>query len=79
MYVTFNVSPEATVRSPGAWKSDAENNTPDVPEVTEQTNAPATTPPELEMLNEVGVAELEITDGSAVVAVPKVITGRVPE
>jgi hypothetical protein len=79
VYVTFNVSPETTVRSPGDWKSDAENNTPDVPVVTEQMNAPATTPPELEMLNEEGVAELVITDGSAVEAVPKVIAGRLPE
>lgn len=78
MYVTFNVSPDTTVRSPGDSKSAAENKTPDVPEVAEHTNAPATTPPELEMLKAVGEAELVATDGSAVVGVPNVICGRTP-
>jgi hypothetical protein len=31
VYVTLIVSPDATERSPGAAKSDAENNTPALP------------------------------------------------
>lgn len=79
MYVTFSVSPDTTVRSPGDWKSEAENSVPEVPVVTVQMNAPATTPPEPEMLKDEGEPELEITDGSAVEAVPKVMAGRLPE
>ena len=79
MYVTFNVSPDTTTRSPGDWKSEAENSVPEVPEAAVQINAPATVPPELLMENEEGVAELEITDGSAVVGVPNVMAGRLPE
>jgi len=78
VYVTFNVSPDTTVRSPGDSKSAAENSTPEVPDVAAHTNAPATTPPELEIENAVGEEEFVTTDGSAVVGVPKVICGRTP-
>ncbi len=78
MYVTFNVSPDTTTRSPGDWKSEAENKVPDVPEAAVQMNAPAMVPPAPEMENEDGTDEFEITDGSAVVGVPNVIAGRVP-
>lgn len=73
------MSPDTTVRSPGDWKSEAENNVPEVPDAAVQMNAPATTPPELEMEKAEGVEELSITEGSAVVGVPKVMAGRVPE
>lgn len=78
MYTTFRVSPATTARSPGDWKSASENKTPDVPLDTVHRNAPATVPPELEMVNDEGDAVLLITDGLAVVAVPKVIALREP-
>jgi hypothetical protein len=59
-------------------KSEPENNTPDVPLVALHKNAPATVPPELEMVNAAGDAELVITEGLAVVAVPNVTALRVP-
>ncbi len=51
---------------------------PEVPEAAVAMNAPATVPPAPEMENDEGAAELEITDGSANVGVPKVMAGRVP-
>jgi hypothetical protein len=77
--VTFRVSPDTTVRSPGDWKSASDINNPDVPLATVHKNAPATTPPAPEILNEEGEALLLITEGSAVVAVPKVTALREPE
>jgi hypothetical protein len=79
VYVTFRVSPDTTVRSPGDWKSASENNTPEVPLDTVHKNAPATTPPELLIVNDAGEAELEITEGLAVVAVPNTPALREPE
>ena len=79
MYTTFKVSPDTTTRSPGDWKSEAENNVPEVPDAAEQINAPAIVPPDPEIENAEGVEEFEITDGSAVVGVPNVIAGRLPE
>jgi len=79
VYTTFRVSPETTTRSPGDWKSEAENKIPEVPEAAVAMNAPATVPPELEMENEDGEAEMDTTDGSAVLGVPNVMAGREPE
>jgi hypothetical protein len=79
VYVTFKVSPDTTVRSPGDWKSASENKMPEVPLATVHKNAPATIPPAPEIENEDGEALLEITEGSAEVAVPKVIALREPE
>ena len=78
MYVTFSVSPETTARSPGDWKSDAENKIPVVPlfVLLLIRNAPPTVCVAL-MVNAAGDAELLMTEGSAVVAVPKVAVGRV--
>jgi hypothetical protein len=76
-YVTFSVSPLSTVLSPPV-KSPAENKMPDVPLFTLASNAPATTVPFTNIANELGLAELEITDGSAVVAVPNVTALRLP-
>jgi len=72
------VSPEATTRSPGAEKSEAENNTPVVPLLVLLLirKAPPTVAVAL-MVYEAGEAELEATEGFAVVGVPKVQTGRV--
>ena len=72
------MSPDTTVRSPGDWKSDSENKTPEVPLETVHKNAPATTPPAPEMVKEEGEAELLMTEGSAVVAVPNVTALREP-
>ena len=78
MYVTFNVSPEATERSPGAAKSEAENKMPVVPDLVLLLikNAPPTVAVAL-IVYEAGDAELLRTEGSAVVAVPNVAAGRV--
>ena len=78
MYVTFNVSPEATERSPGAEKSAAENSVPVVPDLVLllTRNAPPTVAVAL-MLNEAGEAELVATEGLAVVAATNVQAGRV--
>ena len=78
MYVTTNESPEATERSPGAAKSDAENNTPVEPPLVELLikNAPPTVAVAL-MVKVAGEAELVATEGSAVVGVPNVQVGRV--
>jgi hypothetical protein len=73
------VSPDTTTRSPGAWKSEAENSVPDVPVSTLAKNAPATVPPAPVIENEAGEAVLSITEGSAVVAVPNVAVFRLPE
>jgi len=51
----------------------------EVPEDTVHRNAPATIPPPPVMLNCEGAALLLITEGSAVVAVPKVTALREPE
>ena len=72
------MSPDTTTRSPGDWKSEAENRVPEVPDAAVQMNAPAIVPPEPEMENDEGTDELLITDGSAVVGVPNVMAGRVP-
>ena len=76
--MTFNVSPDTTERSPGAVKSDAENKIPVVPDLVLllTKNAPPTVAVAL-IVKEAGEAELSITDGSAVVAVPNVAAGRV--
>ena len=76
--MTFKVSPDTTERSPGDWKSEAENKIPVVPDLVLLLikNAPPTVEVAL-IVNEAGEAELLITDGSAVVAVPKVAAGRV--
>jgi hypothetical protein len=79
VYVTFNVSPDTTVLSPGDWKSASENSTPDVPEATVQRKAPATIPPAPVIAKLAGDAVFEMTDGSAVLAVPNVMALRVPE
>ena len=65
-------SPLTTERSPGDWKSAAENKVPVVPPLvlSEVKNAPPTTVVPL-MLNTATEAELLITEGSAVVAAPK--------
>jgi hypothetical protein len=78
VYVTLRVSPEATERSPGAVKSEAENRIPVVPDLVLLLikNAPPTVAVAL-MVNDAGEAELVCTDGLAVVAVPKVAAGRV--
>lgn len=71
------MSPLSTVLFPPE-KLPAENNTPDVPEDTEHKNAPATTVLFTNMANDDGEPELSITEGSAVVAVPKVTALRLP-
>jgi hypothetical protein len=78
VYVTFNWSPDATERSPGAAKSEAENNTPVVPLLVLLLikNAPPTVAVALIVKAE-GEAEFVITDGSAVVAAANVAAGRV--
>jgi hypothetical protein len=70
------VSPDATDLSPPV-KSPAENKTPEVPEDTLVKKAPAIVAVAL-MANEEGEAEFVITDGLAVVAVPKVTDLRLP-
>jgi len=76
--VTFSVSPFTTARSPGDWKSPAENSTPVVPPLVllEVKNAPPTVSVPF-MLNTATEAVLLITEGSAVVAAPNVHAGRV--
>jgi hypothetical protein len=78
VYVTFNVSPETTERSPGEVKSEAENNVPAVPlfALPLVRNAPPTVEVAL-IENAAGDAELVATDGLAVVAVTKVQATRV--
>lgn len=76
--MTFNVSPLTTLRSPGAWKSAAENSVPEVPEETEAKNAPPTVAVEV-MANEAGEALFVTTDGLALVAEANVAAGRLPE
>jgi len=78
VYVTLNVSPDTTARSPGALKSAAEYNVPVVPLLVLLLvkNAPPTVVVPL-MLNVAGEAELVATEGLAVVGVPNVQAGRV--
>ena len=78
MYVTFNVSPDTTARSPGAVKSEAENKVPVVPlfVLLLVRNAPPTVAVPL-IVNAEGEAELVATEGLAVVAVTKVQATRV--
>ena len=78
MYVTFNVSPNTTARSPGAEKSAAENSIPVVPPLVllEIKNAPPIVSVAL-IANEAGDKMLLMTDGLAVVAAPNVHVGRV--
>jgi hypothetical protein len=78
VYVTLRVSPEATTRSPGDAKSEAENKVPVVPLLVLLLikNAPPTVAVAL-MVKAAGEAEFVVTDGSAVVAVPNVQAGRV--
>ncbi len=77
MYVTDNVSPSTTERSPGEPKSAAENNVPVVPLLVLSLvkNAPPTVAVAL-MLYTAGEAELVTTEGLAVVAVTKVAVTR---
>jgi len=76
-YVTFKTSPLTTVRSPGDWKSEAENKRPELPDATLHKNAPEMVA--LAFIVNVAVeAELLMFDGSASVAFPNVTCGRVP-
>ena len=77
MYVTDNVSPETTLRSPAPPKSAAENNVPVLPLLVLLLvkNAPPTVAVAL-IVNDAGDAELVTTDGLAVVAVAKVAVTR---
>jgi hypothetical protein len=79
VYVTFNVSPETTLRSPGDWKSAAENKVPvEPPAVLLLTKkAPPTVCVAL-IEKEAGDAVLVTTDGLALVAAVKVAVGRAP-
>lgn len=72
------MSPFTTARSPGDWKSAAENRTPVVPPLVLLLikNAPPTVTVAL-IENWAIDKVLEITDGSAVVAVPNTACGRV--
>ena len=74
MYVTFKVSPDTTARSPTV-KLPAENKVPEVPflVLSVVTNAPAIVP-EAFMVKTTG--DETMTEGSAVVAVPNAIVGR---
>jgi hypothetical protein len=76
VYVTFNVSPDATDLSPPV-KSPAENRIPEVPEDTLAKKAPAIVAVAF-ITKEDGDAELEITEGFAEVADPKVTALREP-
>jgi hypothetical protein len=75
----FSVSPDTTVRSPGDWKSAAENSVPVVPPFVLSLikNAPPTVAVAL-MLNAATEAEFVATDGLAVVAVANEHVGRTP-
>ncbi len=66
------MSPETTERSPGDWKSAAENKMPVVPPLVlfDVKNAPPTVVVAL-MLKVAADAEFVATEGSAVVGVPK--------
>ena len=77
VYVTFSVSPLTTERSPGDWKSAAENSVPEVPDAAEHRKAPPTVWVAL-MENEAGLALLVTTDGLALVAAANVAAGRLP-
>ena len=72
------MSPLTTLRSPGDWKSAAENKVPVVPlfVLSLIRNAPPTVDVAL-MLNEAGEALFVTTEGLAVVAVTNVAAGRV--
>ena len=76
--MTVNVSPFTTERSPGDWKSAAENSVPVVPPLVLLVvrNAPPTVVVPL-MLNVAAEAEFVATDGLFVVGVPNVQAGRV--
>ena len=73
-----NVSPEATLRSPGDWKSAAENSVPVEPPLVllEIRNAPPTVAVAL-IENEAGEALFVTTEGLALVAEANVAAGRV--
>jgi hypothetical protein len=73
----FKTSPLTTVRSPGAWKSAAENNNPDVPVATLAKNAPAIVALAF-IVNDAADAELLMFDGSASVAAPNEAALRLP-
>jgi len=76
VYETFKVSPETTGRSPTV-KLPTENKVPAVPlfALSVVRNAPATVVEELTV--NTSADDVLITDGSAVVAVPKETAGRV--
>ena len=74
--MTFSVSPLSTSLSPPV-KSPAENKMPEVPLATVHRNAPPTVTVAF-MANDDGDAELVVTDGLAVVAVPNVTALREP-
>jgi hypothetical protein len=78
VYVTDNVSPDATERSPGEVKSEAENSTPVVPLLVLLLikKAPPTVAVAL-IVKDAGEALFVATDGLAVVGVPNVQAGRV--
>jgi hypothetical protein len=78
VYDTFSVSPLTTLRSPGESKSASENRMPEVPLATVQINAPATVAV-LVIANDDGEPVLSMTEGAAVVGVPKVTALREPE
>ena len=76
--MTFRVSPDTTERSPGDWKSAAENKVPELPVAAEHRNAPPTVWVAL-MENAAGDALLVTTEGLALVAATNVTAGRLPE
>jgi hypothetical protein len=76
-YVTSRTSPLTTTRSPGDWKSDSENNNPEVPVATFVKNAPAIVAFAF-IVNDAVDVELLILDGSFNVAAPNVAALRLP-
>ena len=76
--MTLSVSPDATDRSPGDVKSEAENSTPVEPPLVELLirKAPPTVAVAL-IVYDAGEALFVATDGLAVVGVPNVQAGRV--
>ena len=72
------MSPDTTERSPGDWKSEAENSVPVVPPLVLLLvkNAPAIVVVPL-MLKVAGEPLFVMTEGSAVEAVPNEQAGRV--
>jgi len=78
VYVRVRMSPETTERSPGDWKSAAENRVPVVPPLVlfDVRNAPPTVVVPL-MVNVALLAEFVTTEGLAFVAAANVAAGRV--